>query len=107
MYEGMGKPKVGDYVVIKIKISIWLPDEIKDILENNIGLVISYDSKVKNQAYKIEFLEFHEVLDNAFTKSFEDKNWVIDISEILFWSRDKEKCEEYLTLKDDINKYNI
>ena len=96
------KPKIGAYVVIEIKFSTWLADNVIYELEHNIGKIVSFNSNIKNQNYEVTF-DFNEILYSAFTKNSHNKTWLIDISEILFWSKDKERCEIFMTAK----KYNI
>ena len=106
LYEELSnKPEVGDYVICDESDG---PTELHIFLSNNIGQLIKIDKdedEIEDADLYLRFRVKYEYRDiskkclNYFSRS----NRIFFLSEIDFWSSNKEDCEAFL----DASKYNI
>ena len=81
-------PKVGDYIVVKLKND---PTEIARVLEKHIGRI------------QYRYCDNNGMCSDSCEVKFGSTNWWIDIDDIIDCSKNKEDLEYYI----QANKYNV
>ena len=93
------KPKVGDYVICEEDEESTLSD-IKLIINNNVGKVVSYDSNNKYQYDVLYDVDIPEKIESQFIYGNQRQ---MKTHEIIYWADNKEELEVIL----NANKYNL
>jgi hypothetical protein len=96
LFENINGPKVDDYVICCDKTES--NPEFDNYLLDAIGQI-----KRINEFYYVEFENFPFGRKNNLTSYAIQHPVNFSREEILFWSKDKEKCEIFLSIK----KYNL
>jgi len=97
----IGKPEIGDYVIIKPYTN---PRELSDWIMNTMGKIIDIDDDL----YVIKYDNIPKGWEGHFTYSGDDGYYVEGIRKaykfaILHWSKDKNEIEVII----NANKYNL
>jgi len=96
IYENLSKPQVGDYVVCQ-DLDRSLPRQTLEFISNTIGELIKY-----KKGTLFPYIIYYK--DSPQNNHFQYHNQrMMQLKEILFWSKNKEDCEDYLAAK----KYNL
>ena len=113
-YEGLKKPEIGDYVVCEEDVDELTPKkdyiDVHNFTSNNVGVYVIHKNNTNNDFhYVIKYENIPEELEIDFmdddTDNYNEFTSCrrMSLGEIVYWSKDKEDCEVYLSTK----KYNI
>jgi nitrogen regulatory protein PII-like uncharacterized protein len=93
------KPEIGDYVLCSENDKS--NDDLNIFIDNNIGKIINIISATKNtmEYYYVVYNKVPANIDGIFVNDGRNM-W---LSEIKYWSKDKEELEAIL----QVNKYNL
>jgi len=96
-YEKLNEPQIGDYVICEESSQIGDKRTIQ-FISNNIGQFIKWNTYPNSSRYP--FIIYYETASvNLFSKKTREMN----LKEIIYFSKNKEDCEDYLAAK----KYNL
>lgn len=90
------KPQVGDYVLCKEADDVF--PEVKEFTSNNIGKLIEIEN-LEKYPYMIKYKNIPKNLADYFQSNTRG----MDISEIIFYSKDKDEVEARI----NATKYNL
>ena len=96
------EPQVGDYIICKEDFRSELTYKIAIFINNNIGRVVRILSDKSDKNDKNDYFLYakYDNIPTDIKDWFQDNVRMMFLEEIIFFSKDKEDCETYLTAKN-------
>ena len=92
----IGKPEIGDFVVVKETHREELPEDLNNFLDNNIGELVFISDVYHKMWFYVKYNNIPKTLETWFENDVEVDTRDFTIDEIIYWSEKKEDLKAFI-----------